>query len=67
MISRSKVLAVGMTLGMTALVAGCGSASTNSNSATSTGPISGGTIVAALPPQTNITWYFPLGDAANLV
>lgn len=28
-------------------------------------PQKGGTLVLALPPQTNITWYFPISNSAN--
>lgn len=63
--SRSMLLTGGLALSMTAMIAGCGATSTSSSSVVSNRPVSGGTIVNALPPQTNLTWYFPLGDAAN--
>lgn len=58
---RNKVaLASGLLLASSLAMAGCGS----SPSPTTTGavgtPQSGGTLVMALPPATNINWYFPL-------
>lgn len=51
-------------------LAGCGTAATNNTPANnaSTGtqtPQKGGTLVSALPSQTDITWYLPISNAAN--
>lgn len=52
-------------------LAGCGSAAggnnstTNSTSPASNAPQKGGTLVSALPAQTDITWYLPISNAAN--
>ncbi|GLV12689.1 peptide ABC transporter substrate-binding protein [Alicyclobacillus hesperidum] len=64
----SAVLAAGV-------VAGCASApaqnSNSANKATSVGaaatvaPQKGGTLVYALPPATNITWYLPIENSQN--
>ncbi|MCL5116009.1 MAG: peptide ABC transporter substrate-binding protein [Firmicutes bacterium] len=61
---KPRIALVGaMAVGMAVIAAGCGSNSSNQGSGTgSATPQSGGTIVYALPPQTNLNWYMPLVD-----
>ncbi len=59
-------LAGALTIGLAAAAAGCGSGGTSTaNNTPTTKPVSGGTIVYALPPATNINWYFPLATSGN--
>ena len=59
---RSRIALVGaMAAALAVAAAGCGSSSNNSSAGTSNlKPQHGGTIVFALPPQTNINWYIPV-------
>ncbi len=59
---KSRIALVGaMAAALAVAAAGCGSSSNNSSAGTSNlKPQHGGTIVFALPPQTNINWYIPV-------
>ncbi|AEW05458.1 ABC-type transporter, periplasmic subunit [Sulfobacillus acidophilus DSM 10332] len=57
--SRRLALAASLTTAVALAAAGCGSTSQTPSSTPST-PQSGGTIVYALPPQTNLNWYIPI-------
>ncbi|NMP24999.1 peptide ABC transporter substrate-binding protein [Sulfobacillus sp. DSM 109850] len=48
---------------MATLAAGCGSST--QTGASSSKPVSGGTLTVALPSQTNLDWYLPIYDAAS--
>lgn len=61
---RRSIVGVSSALAAAALMAGCG-ASPSKSTTTSGKPVSGGTIVYALPAQTNITWFFPLANLSN--
>ncbi|GMA65269.1 peptide ABC transporter substrate-binding protein [Alicyclobacillus fastidiosus] len=73
--SRPMLLLAGVTTAVILAAAGCGNStntsstsnSSNTSTATSSGqtPQKGGTLVVALPPQTNLTWYFPLENSQN--
>ncbi len=59
--SKKIALASGLVLSASMLLAGCGTTSTTTPSSSAAGkPQYGGTVVMALPPDTNVTWYFPL-------
>ncbi len=62
--AHRMALAGGLAVSMAAIVAGCG-VSTAASHHTALKPVRGGTIVVALPPQTNLTWYFPLSNSSN--
>ena len=65
MTKRATVLAsVALTVGIATVAAGCGAATTNPPASGATGVQKGGTIIFALPPQTNINWYLPVTTAA---
>ena len=58
---RNKVaLASGLLLASSLALAGCGSSPGQTTTGATGKPQSGGTLVMALPPATNINWYFPL-------
>ncbi len=62
-ISTKKIaLASGFVLASSMLLAGCGTTSTTSTTSSSAvgKPQYGGTVVMALAPDSNVTWYFPL-------
>ncbi len=58
----SKNIALTSALVLTAglALAGCGTTSNTSTPPPSTKPQKGGTVVMALPADTNVNWYFPL-------
>ncbi len=59
--SKKIALASGLVLSASMLLAGCGTTSTTTPSNSAAGkPQYGGTVVMALPADSNITWYFPL-------
>lgn len=62
--AHRMALAGGLAVSMAAIVAGCGISTAASHNA-ALKPVRGGTIVVALPPQTNLTWYFPLSNSSN--
>ena len=53
----------GLAVALAVLVSGCGSTSAAARSALK--PVPGGTIVEALSPQAQVTWYNPLQNPAN--
>ena len=57
---NSVALASGLLLASSLALAGCGSSTSPSATPKSTTPQYGGTIVTALPADTNVNWYFPL-------
>jgi len=64
---KAQVLSGGLAV-LVALgaVAGCGGASPQNAAGTGgTGVQKGGTLIYALPPATNITWYLPITNAGN--
>ncbi|POB10902.1 ABC transporter substrate-binding protein [Sulfobacillus sp. hq2] len=58
--SKKIALASGLVLSASMLLAGCGTTTTTSPSSAVSKPQYGGTVVMALPADSNITWYFPL-------
>ncbi|WP_053959080.1 peptide ABC transporter substrate-binding protein [Sulfobacillus thermosulfidooxidans] len=67
--NTSKKITLASALAVTAslALAGCGSTPTTTSqpSSASLKPQSGGTIVMALPADSNVTWYFPLMDGPS--
>ncbi|QRF24766.1 peptide ABC transporter substrate-binding protein [Alicyclobacillus sp. TC] len=70
-LKKSVSAVVAMAAGTALLVTGCGTSTNNtsnsSNSTSSTSqltPQKGGTITVALPPQTDLNWYFPLVNSS---
>ena len=59
---QRMALAGGLTVALAVMVAGCGNTSA---AAPAVKPISGGTIVEALAPQAQVSWYNPLQNPAN--
>ncbi len=68
--NRAIMMTAGLSTALVLALAGCGNGggTSNSNTANSTSsaiPQKGGTVVLALPPQTNLTWYFPISNSQN--
>lgn len=57
--SRAVTMAL-VSAGLSLAIAGCGSGTSTPSNTASTTPQKGGTLVFALPPQTNLNWFMPL-------
>ncbi|NMP24864.1 hypothetical protein HIJ39_21390 [Sulfobacillus sp. DSM 109850] len=62
---RRIALGAASALAAAVVMAGCGSAPTKTSPSAANKPAAGGTIVYALPSDTNLTWFFPLANLSN--